>query len=141
MDHIRKQAKAEAMRELKRNFGMSQAYSGGAPAPQPGSCAAKRARRAQLLALQNGGVGDGSDGGFPRLQNQGGTDPPGGGKGAGKGAGKGTGKGRDTHNGCAICYNWNRGAPCKQSPCPMAHVCLICKKDHPKKDHGRANDH
>ena len=132
LNRIKQQAKAEAMKELKRSYGlMSLPYSGGAQPPQLSARAAKKARRAQTLALQNGGVGDGSDNGFPRLPGGGAQGPPGG----GKGADKGKGKGRDTHNGMAICYNWNRGAPCKQIPCPMAHVCLVCKKDPPKKDH------
>ena len=130
---IKQQAKAEAEREAKRKFSlMSIANSGGPPAGQISARAKKKARQLanRNLALQNGGDRDGSDGGFPRLMNVPANvpPPPNGGKATGKG-------GRDSHNGKPICYNWNRGAPCKQQNCPMAHVCLICKGDHKKKDH------
>ena len=87
--------------------------------------AKKRARQkankdgAVPLALQNGGVGDGTSGT------------------SSKGKGKGKGKENDRlPDGTQICFNWNRGAPCKATPCPFAHVCLICHKtDHPKCRH------
>ena len=69
-----------------------------------------------LPALTNGGVGDGT------LNLR---------KDYAKGKAGGKGKSDDMHNGVPICYNWNRGAPCKQVPCRFAHVCLICKtEDH-----------
>ena len=85
--------------------------------------AKKRARQnaKKPLMLLNGGVQDGTASGSAG--------------GPGKGKSKGKTKGDDTHDGKPICYNWNRGAPCKQNPCPWAHVCLICKKDHPKSQH------
>ena len=137
INKIKQQAKAEAERDLKRKFGLSQTYGGGPSDGQLSARAKKKARQTanRTLALQNGGVGDGTDGGFPRLQN--GQPPPP--RGPGQRPDKGKGKGRDTHEGKAICYNWNRGAPCKQSPCPMAHVCLLCKADHMKKDHATAS--
>ena len=57
------------------------------------------------LALQNGGVGDGS-----------------GGKAA---CSLGVGK--------SICFAWNNGATCKVNPCVHIHVCQICESpDHNK---------
>ena len=57
-------------------------------------------------------------------------------KGKGKGAGK-SANSDETFEGKPICYNWNRGVPCKAGEaCTYAHVCLICKKaDHPKIRH------
>ena len=83
-----------------------------------------RARKQrQQLALQNGGVGDGS------AAPAGGLDLVG-------AFSKGKGKGKDQHEGKPICYNWNRGAPCRKgAACTFAHVCLICKKE----DHTKAN--
>ena len=138
INKIKQQAKAEAERDLKRKFGLSQTYGGGPSDGQLSARAKKKARQTanRTLALQNGGVGDGSDGGFPRLRNV--QPPPPQHPGQRPDKGKGKGKGRDTHEGKAICYNWNRGAPCKQASCPMAHVCLLCKGDHMKKDHATA---
>ena len=67
------------------------------------------------LALGNGGHGDGI--------NMSGAYS------AGKGKGKG--KQDDKHDGKPICYNWNKDKACTKTPCGFAHVCLICKKDHP----------
>ena len=100
--------------------------------------AKKRAKAKAAKALKNGGVGDGGPD-YPRLQIQNGGVSDGSPMGAGKGGAKGLGKGKgDTFEGKPICYNWNRGAPCKDGAnCQMAHVCLICKKpDHPKIRHG-----
>lgn len=33
-------------------------------------------------------------------------------------------------DGREICVNWNRGNPCKRTPCPFAHGCLDCKGVH-----------
>ena len=116
---IKQQAKAEAEREAKRKYAaLLNAGGGDNPSRRQRKRANQLANRA-TLAIQNGGVGDGTvnlTGAFA------------------KGKGKGN---KDTHEGVPICYNWNRGAPCKNNPCQFAHVCLICKKkDHPKKDHG-----
>ena len=132
LNRIKQQAKAEAERDVKRKYNLLALTD--APAGQLSARAKKKARQQanRHLALQNGGVGDGSDGGFPRLQTV--APPPNAHPAArpGKGAGKDR---RDSFNGKPICYNWNKGAPCKQNPCPMAHVCLICNKEHRKKDH------
>ena len=115
---LKQEAKANAEKAVRLQLG--NAATGGIVSPS----AKKRARKQrQQLALQNGGVGDGS------AAPAGGLDLVG-------AFGKGKGKGKDQHEGKPICYNWNRGAPCKSSPCTMAHVCLICKSpEHPKKDH------
>ena len=95
--------------------------------------AKKRAKAKAAKAIKNGGVGDGEVD-YPRLPLQNGGKGDGTSKGSAKGLGKGKG---DTFEGKPICYNWNRGAPCKDGAnCQMAHVCLICKKsDHPKIRH------
>ena len=31
-----------------------------------------------------------------------------------------------------ICFSFNNGKPCKQTPCNMAHVCQMCEGNHPK---------
>ena len=67
-----------------------------------------------MLAIQNGGKGDGS---------------------RAKGAGKGKSKTTDAAGKqVGICYAYNNGEPCKSSPnpCPFAHVCQICEGPHPK---------
>ena len=123
---IKQQAKKEAEREAKQKYGalLNGGVGDGTLSKRAKKRAAQAAAQARTLpALQNGGVGDGTinmRGDYNR----------------GKGKAGGKGKSDDTHNGVPICYNWNRGAPCKQDPCRFAHVCLICKKeDHPKKDH------
>ena len=79
--------------------------------------ARQKATRDGPLAIQNGGVGDGIAS-------------------SSKGKGKSKGKSDDRFEGTPICYNWNRGAPCNQSPCDFAHVCFICHdKSHPKSEH------
>ena len=115
---IKQTAKAEAEREIKKRYAL-------ADTPPTGiSNRAKKKMDAQQrrLALTNGGVGDGTS--LVAAYSK------------GKEKGKGKGKGSDMHEGVPICYNWNRGAPCKKDPCQFAHVCLICKSaDHPKSGH------
>ena len=87
-----------------------------------GPAISKRAKKAAAkartqLAIQNGGNGDGA------------APPP---TGGGARPAKGIGRGKDMFNGKPICYNWNRNAPCKQSPCNFAHVCLVCQANHRK---------
>ena len=65
----------------------------------------------QQLALGNGGVGDG-----------------------GKGAGKQKLKMKTTADQKPICFAFNNGQACKQSPCNFAHVCQLCEGPHPKTD-------
>ena len=64
--------------------------------------------------MKNGGVGDG---------------------GQGKGKGKSkllTHTTEDKHGGVfSICYKWNQGKPCAETPCTHKHVCRICQGDHP----------
>lgn len=131
LNRIKQQAKAEAEKAAKRKFAPLALQNGGG-AGQGETRAQKRAKKRQQayqFALQNGGIGDGSDGGFPRLLNQ---QQQAQGGGLGKGAGKG---GQDIrHNGKPICYNWNRGVACRNPQCDMAHVCLLCKGPHRKKD-------
>ena len=106
----------------------SQTHSGDAPL----SKRAKKRANAQrnVLALTNGGVGDGT-GGQPPQPNY----PR---KGAGNGDKGRNGKGKGNNNmpdGRPICFNWNKGLPCKNPSCTMAHACLICHGDHRQKDH------
>ena len=65
----------------------------------------------QQLALGNGGVGDG-----------------------GKGGGKQKLKIKTTADQKPICFAFNNGQACKQSPCNFAHVCQLCEGPHPKTD-------
>ena len=119
-----------AEKSLRQQLGMqgNGAQPMSAKAKKKAAAKARAAAAAQLaitapsgiLPIENGGVGDSLNlvGAY------------------GKGKSKGKGKGDDTHNGVPICYNWNRGAPCRKGAgCTYAHVCLICKADHPKKDH------
>ena len=77
---------------------------------------AQGARRA--LALQNGGVGDGTAAPPPAA-------PPG-----GKARGKGKSKNADNK---PLCYAWNNGQQCRNNPCNFVHECQLClSKDHPK---------
>ena len=47
--------------------------------------------------------------------------------------GKGTGKGKSkTADGKAICYAYNNGNACRNTPCPYVHVCQACGGNHPK---------
>ena len=74
----------------------------------------KKAKK--LLALQNGGVGDGGLNLVQAFANF-----------------KGMGKGRlETAEGRRICFAYNNGQQCKSTPCPFAHVCQNCDGDHPK---------
>ena len=60
--------------------------------------------------MANGGVGDG-----------------------GKGGGKQKLKVKTAAN-QPICFAYNNGQPCKQTPCNFAHVCQLCEGPHPKTD-------
>ena len=130
---LKNQLKQEAEATAKRKFNQLMLGNTGIPGQGLGKKARQKANQAaRALAIGNGGVGDSqpNGAGYPRLQ--------GGGSGSQKGAGKGTGKGKkgkeDTRfEGKPICFNWNRGAPCKSGPsCTMAHVCLKCHDTHPK---------
>ena len=71
-------------------------------------------KRKPQLPLQNGGIGDGRNAGK-----------------AGKGKGKGKLKLKEKkEDGTSICYNWAKGKPCVQTPCPHAHCCRLCEGDH-----------
>ena len=83
-----------------------------AAAPPPAATGVRA--KTKVKALGNGGVGDG---------------------GAGATGGKGKGKGKllthtsDTN--LEICYKYNQGKPCAQTPCPRQHVCRKCEGPHP----------
>ena len=107
MKKIKQNAKVAAEKEAKLKYALMNGGVG-----DQSKRAKKRAnQQQQQLALQNGGKGDGS-------------------KGKGKG---GKTKSDDMHEGVPICYNYNRCVACKKTPCGFAHVCLVCKKAHPKK--------
>ena len=37
-----------------------------------------------------------------------------------------------------ICFNWGKGVPCSQTPCPFKHVWRIClSPSHPTHEHGK----
>ena len=75
--------------------------------------AGKVAKKAKVLAIGNGGVGDGQP----------------------KGQGKGRGKLMDkTPEGESICVKWSAGKPCASTPCPHKHVCRKCGGPHKHTD-------
>lgn len=39
-------------------------------------------------------------------------------------------RGGGAHQDKGACFNWNRGAPCSQTPCKFSHVCSECKGAH-----------
>ena len=92
--------------------GIAKALKNGPPAPH-GAQRPPKGGGKKVLALQNGGVGDGSTGK----------------KGAGKGKSKTPGDNKP------ICFAHNDGTACKQTPCPFEHVCSLCLGT----DHGRHN--
>ena len=120
-----KKIKQAAKIEAEKNAAM-RAIGNGAPGGQISNRAKKRAaaQAKQQLALQNGGVGDGTAGVGTR-----------GAQFMTQALAKGKGKGKDMHEGTPICYNWNKGVACKRTPCLFAHVCLICKSE----EHGKHN--
>ena len=122
---IRAEIRAEEVAKLKRQ------KRGRLENGQESKRAKKKANaNRNALALANGGVGDGS-GGAPPQPNY----PR---KGDGKGDKGKKGKGKGNNNmpdGRPICFNWNKGTPCKSSSCTMAHARLICHGDHRQKDH------
>ena len=114
----RAEIKAEVERDLKRKYAQLALPPGVVAPPQGGldhlSARAKKRAKAKAnraLALTNGGVGDGTGGGGSSAS---------GGPGGDKGKGKGKGKGNRTDDGKPICFNWNKGLPCKSSKCSTA---------------------
>ena len=124
LQKLKREVRAELEADLKRKWNQ-----GALPPPQPHAEQSKRQKRRQQqqankqLALQNGGVGDGTGNGAAGSLGGGG---PGAGKGGKKGKGKGKGKGTKTGDGTPICFNYNKGTACRNTPCTMAHVCLKC---------------
>ena len=101
---IKQKAKAAAEKEAKQKY--AAIMNGGAGDGQSNRAKKRAKQQAQLqnrstLALQNGGVGDGSI----NL-----------GRDFAKGKGKGKAKSDDRHEGVPICYNYNKGAPCRNTP-------------------------
>ena len=122
---IRADIRAEEVAKLKR-------AGHGHIEDAPLSKRAKKRANAQrnALALTNGGVGDGTGGPPPQ------PDYPRKGQGKGDKGKKGKGKGNNNMpDGRPICFNWNKGLPCKSQTCTMAHACLTCHGDHRQKDH------
>ena len=66
------------------------------------------------LAIANGGVGDGAGAGGAARQKL-----------------KVKTSGPDQK---PICFAWNNGQPCKNTPCTFAHVCQLCEGSHAKSD-------
>ena len=75
------------------------------------------AAQKKVLALTNGGVGDGSAQRAP------------GGKANGKGKPKLNSKLPENMGGLSICYDFGKGK-CTRANCTMAHKCQICFGDH-----------
>jgi hypothetical protein len=125
MKKIRAEIRAEEREKLKR-------AGHGRIEDAPQSKRAKKRANAQRnsLPITNGGVGDGTGGPPPQ------PDYPRKGQGKGDKGKKGAGKGNNSMpDGKPICFNWNKGTPCKSQTCTMAHVCLTCHGDHRQKDH------
>lgn len=92
-----------------------------------GGKAGGRGKGGAPLAITNGTAGAGGGGGGGG-GGKGGGAPPG-------GAPKGGGKGHlhtSTPDGTPICFAYNNGQTCRNTPCNWAHVCQICLGNHPK---------
>ena len=112
---IKQNAKAAAEKDAKQKYALMNGGVGDGQSKRAKKGANQQAyqQNRNTLALQNGGVGDGAI----NLSRD-----------WAKGKGKGKTKSDDRHEGVPICYNYNRGVPCKNTPCGFAHVCLVCKK-------------
>ena len=77
----------------------------------------------------NGGRNGGGGGGAAKGAGGKGGGRNGGGKGgaATGGGGKPNGAKAKTSDGKPICFSWNNGQPCRNSPCTFAHVCWFCE--------------
>ena len=98
--------------------------------------AMSKAKAAQQLALTNGAAAKGLGKAAKKaLTNAHGGAPGGANKTKGKGKGKLKGKLTEGPNaGLGICFAYNDGTACKESPCPWAHACQICEGNHAKGD-------
>ena len=74
-------------------------------------------KRATALALQNGGVQDGTGRAKKKQLKQ-----------------KTSGSVGGLAAGLSICYKYGQGKPCNITPCPHKHICQICEGPHPWKE-------
>ena len=123
LNKIKQQAKRQALEEARRQFAahpLPPPHGAQRPSGQGVSKEAQKRARAAALRDAVGAAGGAGGGGGAQRAIQNGVLGDGQAKGAGKG-GKG-GKGAS--------YAWNDGNPCKQAPCPFAHICSKCGGQH-----------
>ena len=116
---LSKAAKRKARREAN---GAKGAGGKGALKKARLNLAEAQAALSRANASTAGAAGASKGGGGAAPAGTGGAAPP---KGQSKGASK-------TKAGQMICFSFNNGKPCKQTPCNMAHVCQMCEGNHPK---------
>ena len=123
----------EARFGLPRGNAQKRKITDGGEDPMSAAAKKKARRKAAMQALRDanphgrpgGGKGQGKQGTSAQLALGDRAPPP-----PRKGAGKNRSKTGETR--LKICYAYNNGQACRQTPCHFLHVCQICEGAHPK---------